>query len=61
MPQPPIAERIRRACLEAFRRAYDDAGMAGLCEDGRIEAALSAVRELDLEAIAAGDAPEGTP
>lgn len=47
------AETVRRACLEAARAAYYEAGIAGLCEEGRWELALDAIRSLDLEAVLA--------
>ena len=43
-----IANRIRQACVEAALQAYEDAGMQGLCEEGRWEAAVSALRTVDL-------------
>ena len=46
---PSIAsESVRAACLEAAIQAYEDAGIRGLCADGRWEAALAAIRQLDL-------------
>lgn len=48
-----LAEAVRAACLEAARRAYEDAGMSGLCAEGRWELALEAMRGLDLEALVA--------
>ena len=45
--RPAGAEEIRRAFLDAALRAYDDAGMQGLCADGRWEAAVSALRSVD--------------
>ncbi len=42
------AERIRGAVLEAALGAYEDAGVRGLCEEGRWEAAVDAMRSLDL-------------
>jgi uncharacterized protein YeaO (DUF488 family) len=44
-------EAVRRACLRAAADAYEDAGIRGLCVEGRWEAALDAVRVLDLRAI----------
>jgi len=35
--------------------AYEEAGMSGLCEEGRIEYALGVVRGLDLEEILRAD------
>ena len=50
MPQEQDArlEAVRAACLEAAQQAYEDAGIQGLCADGRWEAALSAMRHVDL-------------
>jgi hypothetical protein len=45
------AEAVRRACIEAAEHAYEDAGMRGLCPEGRWEAALGAMRALDLGAV----------
>ena len=45
------SEKIREACAKEFIRAYEEAGIKGLCEDGRIEYAVDAVRSLDLEKI----------
>jgi hypothetical protein len=39
-----LAKRIRGACLEAVVGAYDDAGIQGLCAEGRWEAAVGALR-----------------
>ena len=35
-----LAKRIRDACLEALLQAYEDAGVQGLCAEGRWEAAV---------------------
>jgi hypothetical protein len=43
-----LAKRIRDACLEAVLEAYEDAGMQGLCAEGRWEAAIGALQMLDL-------------
>ncbi|HKJ75739.1 MAG TPA: acetyltransferase [Gammaproteobacteria bacterium] len=48
-----IAEAVRRACLDAARRAYEQAGISGLCGEGRWEMAMQAVTELDLEPVVA--------
>lgn len=48
-----LAEAIRAACIKAAQVAYDDAGMHGLCHDGRWECALAAIRHLDLRALTA--------
>jgi hypothetical protein len=43
-----LARRIRETCLEAVLHAYEDAGIQGLCAEGRWEAAVSALRTVDL-------------
>ena len=46
-----LAEAIRTACLEAALRAYEDAGISGLCEEGRWECAVQAIQAVDLSAL----------
>jgi hypothetical protein len=46
-----LVETVRAACLDAAIRAYEDAGIRGLCADGRWEAALAAIRQLDLSRV----------
>jgi hypothetical protein len=43
-----LAKRIRETCIQAARRAYEDAGILGLCEEGRWEAAVDALKTVDL-------------
>ena len=43
-----LAKRIRDACLETVLQAYEDAGVQGLCAEGRWEAAVGALRTIDL-------------
>ena len=45
---PSLAETVRAACLEAALAAYEDAGIRGLCAVGQWEAALAAIRHVDL-------------
>lgn len=42
-----ITEAVRQACIEAALRAYEDAGLSGLCNEGRWEYAVDAMRRLD--------------
>ena len=42
-----LAKRIRGAYLQAVVQAYEDAGVQGLCAEGRWEAAVGALRTLD--------------
>ncbi|HEX8393720.1 MAG TPA: hypothetical protein VF665_15375 [Longimicrobium sp.] len=46
-----IADAVRRACAEAAADAYEDAGIRGLCAEGRWEAAHDAIRRVDLQAV----------
>jgi hypothetical protein len=46
-----LARAIRDACLEAALQAYEDAGMQGLCAEGRWEAAVGALRTVDVAAL----------
>jgi hypothetical protein len=47
------AEAARQACIAVALAAYEDAGVLGLCAEGRWEAAVSAMQSLDLRDIAA--------
>jgi hypothetical protein len=46
-----IAEAVRRACIDAAIHAYEDAGLSGLCHEGRWEYAVDALRGLDLHSL----------
>lgn len=55
-----LAETVRAACLQAALDAFEDAGISGLCMEGRWELAVQAIRTLDLGPLVAqsqGDAP----
>ena len=43
-----IAARVREACIEAALAGYEDASISGLCGEGALEVAISAMRRLDL-------------
>jgi hypothetical protein len=43
-----LAKRIRHACIVAVLQAYEDAGVQGLCAEGRWEAAVSALKTVEL-------------
>ncbi|MBZ0072176.1 MAG: hypothetical protein WCY26_06640 [Thiohalobacteraceae bacterium] len=49
-----LAEVVRSACVEAALAAYEEAGILGLCHEGRWEYALQAIKALDLDRLAAG-------
>jgi hypothetical protein len=49
-----IAEAVQSACIQTIMAAYEDAGLQGVCEEGRWEAAVGALRSLDLDGILKG-------
>jgi hypothetical protein len=55
-PLSALAEAVRAACLDAATLAYEDAGIRGLCADGRWEAAMTAIRQLNLSGVLASEA-----
>lgn len=46
-----FAEAIRAACVRAAVTAYEDAGIQGLCHEGRWEAAVGALQSIDLRKL----------
>jgi len=48
-----IAEAVREAFLLAALAAYEEAGIRGLCGEGRWELAIRAIRNLDLRSFVA--------
>ena len=45
------AEAVRQACIAAALQAYEDAGVSGLCHEGRWEYAVDAMRGLPLRPL----------
>jgi len=43
-----LSEAVRRACVQAAIAAWEDAGIRGLCGEGRWEVAVDAMCLLDL-------------
>ena len=43
-----LAKRIRERCIEAALQAYEDGGIQGLCAEGRWEAAVGALKTVEL-------------
>jgi hypothetical protein len=43
-----LAERVRNLLIRTALAAYEDAAMQGLCCEGAWEAAMSALRRVDL-------------
>ena len=48
-----LAEAVKQACIDTALRAYEEAGISGLCAEGRWELALDAVRSLDVKPLLA--------
>lgn len=46
-----LAEAVREACLRTALDAYEQAGIAGLCAEGRWEMAVDSVRSLNIDAV----------
>ena len=46
-----LAEMVRQACIDAALRAYEDAGLSGLCHEGRWESAVDAMRGMHLHPL----------
>lgn len=46
-----LAESVREACIEAARDGFKDASMSGLCNEGAMEAAISAIQNLELKKL----------
>jgi hypothetical protein len=53
-----IAEAVRGACVRVALDAHEDAGVRGLCEAGRWECAVQALRGLDLGGVLAAAAAD---
>lgn len=50
-PTLRMAKAVQTACMEAAIRAYEDAGLSGLCHEGRWECAIDAIRSVDLRPL----------
>lgn len=46
-----VAAAVRAACMKAAIDAYEDAGLQGLCAEGRFEAAVGAIERVELSTI----------
>ncbi|MCP4948914.1 MAG: acetyltransferase [Aestuariibacter sp.] len=46
-----LANAVRRACIRAAIEGYEHAAISGLCHESAWEAAISAIKMLDLEAL----------
>lgn len=48
-----IAEAVKQACIDSALRAYEEAGISGLCAEGRWELAVDTMRNLDMKTLLA--------
>lgn len=48
-----IAEAVRQGCAALAREAYEQAGLSGLCGEGRWEFALDALQQHDIDTLIA--------
>ena len=46
-----VAEAVRGACIAAALAGYENAAISGLCHEGAWEAAIGAMRMLDVEKL----------
>ena len=46
-----MAEAVRSACIAAALNGYENAAISGLCHEGAWEAAIGAMRMLDVEKL----------
>jgi hypothetical protein len=46
-----VAEAVIKECRESLIAAYEDAGISGLCAEGRWEMALDSLRSINLSKI----------
>lgn len=46
-----LAEKVRQACIEAAKAGFAQARMDGLCAEGAVETAVSAIQNLNLEKL----------
>lgn len=52
-----LATEIRDECIRTALAAYESAAMSGLCGEGAFEAAISAMRMLDVKPLVEQRAP----
>ncbi|MBK8906232.1 MAG: acetyltransferase [Anaerolineaceae bacterium] len=46
-----LAEKVLQACVQAAKAGFEQARMDGLCEEGAVETAVSAMQNLNLEKL----------
>ena len=46
-----LAREVQAKCIQAALSAYESASVSGLCSEGAFEAAISAMRMLDVDSL----------
>ena len=46
-----IALAVKEACIQAANKAFEDASISGLCDEGALEVAIGAIKSLDIDAF----------
>lgn len=46
-----LAETVRQACIKAAAEGFQNASIQGLCQEGAVEAAISAIEMMDLKSL----------
>lgn len=49
--QHEFARQVREQCINTAVQAYEDASISGLCGEGAFEAAISAIRMMDIDVL----------
>jgi len=49
MNELKFAEAVRKSCLQILQRSYAEAGISGLCHEGRWEYAIDVLQNLAVE------------
>lgn len=52
-----LAEAVRAGCIQAALDGYEDAARSGLCDEGALEAAVSAMRMIDIDMLIESASP----
>lgn len=52
-----IAEATQRALVTVALQAYEEAGLSGLCAEGRWEVAIGAIKSYDVRNVVAQQVP----
>ena len=50
-PELVLARTVRAACVQAAKKAFEDASINGLCDEGAWEAAIGAIEMMDIRAL----------